>query len=207
MLAPWKKNYNQSRQHIKKQRHYFADKGPSSQSYGFSSSRVWMWELDHRQSWAPKNWCFWTVVLEKTLESPLDCKEIKPVSPKGKSTLNIHWKDWCWSWSSNTLATLGGKLSHWKRPWCWERLKAGGEEYDGGWDGLMASLTQWTCVWVNPRIWWWTGVLSCCSPWGYKESDTTEWLNWTDGFPVVIYGCEIWTIKKADSWRIDAVEL
>ena len=68
---------------LKKQRHYFANKGPSSQSYGFSSSHIWMWELDYKESWAAKNWCFWTVVLEKTLESPLDCKEIKPVHPKG----------------------------------------------------------------------------------------------------------------------------
>ena len=82
MFAPWKKSYDQPRQHIKKQRHYFANKGPSSQSYGFSSSHVWMWELDYKESWAPKNWCFWTVVLEKTLESLLDCKEIKPVHPK-----------------------------------------------------------------------------------------------------------------------------
>ena len=76
-------SYDQPRQHIKKQRHYFANKGPSSQGYGFSSGHVWMWELDYKQSWVPKNWCFWTVVLEKTLESPLDCKEIQPVHPKG----------------------------------------------------------------------------------------------------------------------------
>ena len=82
-LTPWKKSYDQPRQHIKKQRHCFANKGPSSQSYGFSSSHVWMWELDSKESWALKNWCFWTVVLEKTLESPLDCKEIEPVHPKG----------------------------------------------------------------------------------------------------------------------------
>ena len=75
MLAPWKKNYDQPRQHIKKQRHYFVEKG---RSYGFSSSHVWMCETDHKESWAPKNWCFWTVVLEKTLESPLDCKEVNP---------------------------------------------------------------------------------------------------------------------------------
>ena len=81
MLAPWKKSYDQPRQHIKKQRHYFANKGLSSQSYDFSSSHVR--ELDHKESWAPKNWCLWTVVLEKTLESPLDCKEVKPVHPKG----------------------------------------------------------------------------------------------------------------------------
>ena len=86
MLAPWKKSYDQPRQHIKKQRHYFANKGPPSQSYGFSSSHVWMWELDYKESWAPKNWCFWTVVLEKTLESPLVCKEIKPFNPKGNQS-------------------------------------------------------------------------------------------------------------------------
>ena len=86
MLAPWKKSYDQPKQHIKKQRHYFANKSPSSQSYGFSSSHVWVWKLDHKESWALKNWCFWTVVLEKTLESPLDCKEIKPVNFKGNQS-------------------------------------------------------------------------------------------------------------------------
>ena len=94
MLTPWKESYDQSRQHIKKQRHYFANKGPSGQGNGFSSGRVWMWELDCEESWVPKNWCFWTVVLEKTpelwywrrLENPLDCKEIKPVSPKGNQS-------------------------------------------------------------------------------------------------------------------------
>ena len=83
-LASWKKRYDQLRQHIKKQRHYLANKGPSRQSYAFSSSYVWMWALVYKESWAQKNWCFWTVVLEKTRESPLDCKEIKPVHPKGK---------------------------------------------------------------------------------------------------------------------------
>ena len=81
--TPWKESYDQPRYHIKKQRHYFANKGPSSQGYGFSSDHVWMWQLDCEESWAPKNWCFWTMVLEKTLESPLDCKEIQPVHPKG----------------------------------------------------------------------------------------------------------------------------
>ena len=78
--------FHPPRQHIKKQRHNFADKGPSSQSYGFSSGQVWMCALDHKEGWAPKNWCFWTVVLEKTLESPLDCKEIQPVNPKGNQS-------------------------------------------------------------------------------------------------------------------------
>ena len=80
------KSYDQDRQSIKKQRHYFANKGPSSQSYGLSSSHVWMWELDHKESWIPKSWCFWTVVLEKNPESPLDCKEINLVNPKGNQS-------------------------------------------------------------------------------------------------------------------------
>ena len=83
MVAPWKKSYDQPWQHIKKQRHYFANKGPYSQSYGFSSSHVWMWELDHKELWVPKDWHFWTVVLEKMLVSPLDCKKVQSVNPKG----------------------------------------------------------------------------------------------------------------------------
>ena len=86
MLAPWKKSYDQPRQHIKKQRHYFANKGLSIQSYGFSSSHVWMWKLNYKESWALKNWCIWIVVLEKTLESPLNCNEIQPVHPKGNQS-------------------------------------------------------------------------------------------------------------------------
>ena len=82
-LTPWKESYNQPRQHIQKQRYYFAKKGPSSQGYGFFSGHVWMWELDCEESWVQKNWCFWTVVLEKTLESPLDCKEVQLVHSKG----------------------------------------------------------------------------------------------------------------------------
>ena len=85
-LAPWKESYDEPQQRIIKQRHHFVNEGLSSQSYGFSSSHVWMWELDYKESWAPKNWCFWTVVLEKTLESPLDCNEIQPVHPKGNQS-------------------------------------------------------------------------------------------------------------------------
>ena len=84
----------------------------------------------------------------RTLESPLDCKEIQPVH-QSRSVLSVHWKDWCWSWSSNTLATWCENLTHWKRPWCWERLKAGGERHDRGWDSWLASLTQWTWVCAN----------------------------------------------------------
>ena len=86
MLTSWKESYNQPRQHFKKQRPYFVNKGLSSQSYGLSSGHVWMWELDYKESWVLKNWCFWTVVLEKTLESPLECKEIQPVHPKGNQS-------------------------------------------------------------------------------------------------------------------------
>ena len=113
-----KKSYDQPRQHIKKQRHYFANKGPSSQSCGFSSSHVWMWGFAYKVSWAMKNWCFWTVVLEKTLESPLDSKEIQPVHPKG---------DQSWIFTGRTDAEAetpilwppDGKNWLWKRPWCW----------------------------------------------------------------------------------------
>ena len=139
-----------------------------------------MWELDYKESWALKNWCFWTVALEKTLESLLNSKEIQSVHPKWKSVLNIPWKDWCWSWDSNTWATWYEELTHWKRPWFWERLKVRGEGDDWGWDGWMASPTQWTRV-VN-KLHELVMDRACCSWWGHKESDTTEWLNWTELF-------------------------
>ena len=142
---------------IKKHRHHFADKSLYSQSYVFSSSHIWRWELDHKKGWVLKNWWFWIKVLAKTLESPLDSKDIKPVNPKGNQILSIHWKDWCWSWSSNTLSTWYEESTHCKRPWCWERLKARGEVDNRGWDGWMASLTQWTWVWGSSGSWWWTG--------------------------------------------------
>ena len=116
MLTSWKESYYQCRQHIKKQRHYFANKDLSSQGYGFSSSHVWMWELDYKESWVLKNRCFWTVVLEKTLESPLDCKKIQPVNPKGNQSLNIHWKNWCWSWNANTWPPDAKSWLIWKYP-------------------------------------------------------------------------------------------
>ena len=138
-------SYDQHRQQIEKQRHYFADKGPSSQRYGFSSSHVGMWELDYKESWVPKNWCFWTVALEKTLKSLLDCKEIQPVHPKGnQSWIFIGRTDAEAERNSNTLATWCRELTHLKRPWCWERLRAGGKGKDRGCDGWMASLTRWT---------------------------------------------------------------
>ena len=153
-----------------------------SLSYGFSSSHVWMWELDHKESWVPKNWCFWTVVLEKTLESILDCKEIQPVHPKGSQS---------WIFIGRTDAeaeTWCEEPTHWKRPWSWERLKAGGEGDNRGWDGWMASLTRWTWVWASSGSWWWTERPSML-PWGCKESDTTQ-LNWT----------ELDSQKQCDRW-------
>ena len=143
--------------HIKMQRHHFVDKGLYGQSYGFCSTHVQMWELDHKEGWALKNWYFQTVVLEKPLEHPLDCKEIKPVNPKGNQPWMFTRKDWCWSWSSNILATWCEELIHWKIPWCWERLRAGGEGVDRGWDGWMASPIQRTWVWAGSGRWRWTG--------------------------------------------------
>ena len=147
-----KKSYDQPRQHIKKQRHYFANKSLSSQSYGFSSShvRVVMW--DHKEIWVPKNWCFWTVMLEKTLESPLDCKVIQPFHPKGNQCR-------LFIGSTHTEAPIlwCEELTCWKRPWCWERLKVGGEGDDRGWDGWMTSPNQWTWIWASSGSWWWTG--------------------------------------------------
>ena len=143
-----------------------------------------MWELDYKESWELKNWCFGTVVLEKTLESPLDCKEIQPVHPKGDQSFSVHWKDWCWSWNSNTLATWYEELTHLKSSWCWERLRAGGEGDDTGWDGWMVSPTQWTWVCVNSGSWWWTGrpgVLLFMGSQRVGHDWATE-LNWTEWF-------------------------
>ena len=180
MLAPWKKSSNQPRQHIKEQRHYFANKGPSNQSYGFFSSHVCMWELDYKESWAPKNWCFWTMELEETLESPLDCKEIQPVHPKEDQSWICIGRTDAEAETPNTLATWCEELTHVKRPWCWERLEAGGEGNNRGWDGWMASLTRWTWVWVSSMSWWWTGKPGMLQSMGVTELDTTERLNWTE---------------------------
>ena len=118
-------------------------------------------------------------MLEKTLESPLNCK-IKPVNPKAISP-EYSLDDWCWRWNSKTLATWCKELTHWKRPWCWERLKVG-EGDDRGWDGWMASLTQWTWVQAALGVGDGQGSLACYSPRGCKESGTTEQLNWTDWY-------------------------
>ena len=140
-----KKSYDKLRQHMKKQTHYFANKSLFSQRYGFSSSHVWMWKLDYKESWAQKILCFWTAVLEKTLESPLDWKEIQPVNPKGNQP---------WIFTGRTDAETPTlwlpDVKSWliRKDWCWERLKTGGEGGDRGWDGWIASPTQWTWVWI-----------------------------------------------------------
>ena len=115
-----------------------------------------MWELDYKESWAPKNWCFWTVMLENTLESPLDCKEIQPVHSEGDQPWDFFGRNDAKAetpvlWPPHVKSWLIGK------DWCWEGLVAGGEGDDRGWDGWMASLTQWTWVWVNSGSCWWTG--------------------------------------------------
>ena len=156
MLAPWKKGYDKRRQNIKYERHHFSDKGPYSQIYGFSSNRVQMWELDHKEGWVPKNWCFWIVVLEKTLDSPLDSKEIKPVNPK----VNQPW------------IFIGRTDAEAEAPILWPREAKSrhiGKDSDAGKiegrrrrdnrgrDGCMASLTPWMWVCTNSRRWWRTG--------------------------------------------------
>ena len=139
-LAPWKKSYDQPRQHSKKQRHYFANKGLSSQRYNFSSSHVWLWELDYKEIWAPKNWCFWTVVLEKTLESPLDCKEIHPVNPKGNQSWIFFGRTGAEAETPILWPPHAKALTHLKRPSRWERLKAGGE----------GDARAWMVGWHHP---------------------------------------------------------
>ena len=183
--VPWKENYEQPRQHIKKQKHHFANEGPSSQGYGFSSVHVWMWVLHCEESWPPpKNWCFWTVVLEKTLESPLDCKEIQPVHSEDQTSDSLeemmlklklqyfgHFMRKVDSLEKTLM--LGGIGGMRRRGW-------------QGWDGWMASLTQWTWVWVNSGSWWWTGspgVLQFMESQRVRHDWATE-MNWTETLSV-----------------------
>ena len=126
-------------------------------SYGFSTRHVWMWELDHKEGWAMKNCCFWTVMLKKTLESPLDCKEIQPVNLKGNQSSIFTGRTDAEAEASILWPPVAKSQTIGKDPWSWETLKAGGEGDDRGWDGWMASLTQWTWVWENSGSWWWTG--------------------------------------------------
>ena len=179
MLTPWKESYDQPRQHIQKQRHYFANKGPSSQGSGFSCGHVWMQELDYKESWVPKNWCFWTVVLEKTLESPLDCKEIQPVYPKRDQS-------WVFIGRTNVEAETPVLWPPDVKSWfIWKDLDAGkdwGQE-KGTTEDEMAGWHHWL---DGHEFEWTLGVgdvqrgLACCGSWGRKEPDMTEWLNWTE---------------------------
>ena len=171
MLVPWKKSYDQPTQHIQKQRRYFANRSPSSQSYGFSSSHVWMWELDYKESWMPKNWYFWTVVLEKTPESPLDCKEIKPVHPKGNQS---------WIFIGRTDAEA-------ETPLLWPPDVTNwliGKDPDAGkdWRQEEKGMTKYEMVGWHQRLdgcefeqksrrWWWIGKPGWSS-WGCKELNT-----------------------------------
>ena len=167
-----------TREHIIMQRHYCTNKGLSSQSYGFSSGHVWMWQLDYKESWVPKNWYFWTVVLEKTFGSPLDCKEIQPVNHKGNHS---------WIFIGRTTAEAETPVL-WPpdaKNWVIEKDPDAGKDWRRekgmtGWDGWMASLTQWTWVWVNSGSWWWTegpGVLQSMGSQRVGHNWATE-LNW-----------------------------
>ena len=177
-LTPWKESYDQSR-HFIKSRHYFANKGPSSQGYGFSSRHVWMQELDYKESWAPKNWCFWTVVLEKTLQSPLDCKEIQLVHPKGdqswvfigriiKAETPILWPPDAKSWLIGIDPDAG-------KDWGQEEKGMTEDKIVGWHHRLNRHGFGWTLGVGDGQ-----GGLACCGSWGRKESDTTEQLNWTE---------------------------
>ena len=177
MFAPWKKNYDQHRQHIRKQRHYFTKKDPSSQSYGFSSSHVWMWQLDYRERWLLRNWCFWTVVLEKTLESPLDCKEIKSVNPKGKQS-------WIFIGRTDTEAEVPILWPPDAKNWLIRKDPDAGKD----WRQEMKGTTEYEMVgwhhWLDGHEFEQTPgdaegqrSLACCRSWGRKESYTTEQVN------------------------------
>ena len=158
-----------------------ANKGPSSLGYGFSSGHVWMWDLDCEESWALKSWCFWIAVLEKTLENPLDCKEIQPDHSEGDQPWNVFGindakVETPVLWPPHAKCWLIGRL------WCWEGLGPGREWDDRGWDGWMASLTRWTWVWVNSGSWWWTWRLGMLRFMGSQRvgHDWGTELNWTE---------------------------
>ena len=180
MFAPWKQSYDQLRQHIKKQRHYFANKSPSSHNYGVSSSHVWMWELNYKESWGLKNWCFWAVVLQKTLESPLDCKEIEPVHPKGNQSWIFIGRTDAEAetpilWPPDAKNWLIGKDLDAGKDWRWEE-KGTTEDKMVGWHHWLNRNEVQSTMGVGDG----QGGLVCCSPWCHKELDTTEWLNWSE---------------------------
>ena len=174
MLIPWKESYDQPRQHSKKQRHFFVNKGQSSQGCGFSNSRVWMWELDYKESWAPKNWCFWTMVLEKTLESPLDCKEIQPVHSTGDQSWVFIGKTDVEAetpilWPPDGKNWLILKDPEPGKDWGLEEKVTTEDEM--GWHHRLNGHEFGYTLGVGDG----QGGLACCSSWGCKELDTTEW--------------------------------
>ena len=176
----WKKSCDQPRQYIKKQRHYFANKGLSSHGYGFSSSHVWMWELHCEESWRPKNWGCWTVVLEKALESPLDCKEIQPVHPKGKQSWIFIGRTDAEAetpvlWPPDAKSQLIRKDPDAGKDWRWEEKGTTEDEMAGWYHWLAGRESEWT-----PGVGDGQGGLACCDSWGRKELDTTERLIWSD---------------------------
>ena len=180
MLTPLKECYDQPRQHIKKQRHYFVNKGPSSKGYGFSSGHVWMWELDCKESWAPKNWYLWIVMLEKPLESPLDCKEIQPVHSEGDKPWeffggNDAKAETLVLWPPHVKCWLTGKDSDAGRDWGQEEKGTTEDEMAGWHHWLDGGEVEWT-----PGVGDGQGGLACCDSWGRKESDMTERMNWTE---------------------------
>ena len=189
MLTPWKESYDQPRQHIKKHKHYFPTKARPIKAMVFPvvMYRCESWSIkkaEHRRIDAFELWCW-----RRLLRIPWPAQRSNQSILK-ESVLNTHWKDWCWSWNSNTLGTWCKELTHLKRPWCWERSKAGGEREDRGWDGWMVSPTQWTWVWVNSGSWWRTGKPGVLQSMGLQRvrhdwATVLNW-NWTD---VLIYGC------------------
>ena len=165
------------RQNIRKQRHHFAGKGPSSQSYDYSSSHVWSWELDHKEGWVPKSWCFWTVVLEKTFDTPLDSKEIKQVNLKGNQSWIFIGKTDAEAeapilWLSDVKSWLIGKDSVGRKDWGQEEKGATEDEMVRSHQRLNGDEFEQTPG--DGKV---QGSLACCSPWGRKESDTTEQQN------------------------------
>ena len=171
--------------------------------YGFSSSNVQMWELDHNEEWALNNWCFQTEGLEKTLESPLDSKEIKhnqTCQSKRKSTGNIHWKNWCWGWNSDTLATWCEELTHWKRLWCWEKLKA----KKGTTEDEMVGGHHWLKGYEFEQTPWDSGGqrTRCATVHGVAKSQI--WLSdWKATVHLVIWGIS----HRKDNFPLPQVQL